>query len=261
MDPHTALLVELLSTHVLQAPGSEASTRRALDLLAPLPASPCIADLGCGRGASALRLARATGGTVLALDLLPPMVEAARQRAEEAGLSERVQAVVGDMATPPVEPGSLDLIWCEGAAYSIGVERALQLWRPLLREGGGICISDLCWRSPDPPAEARAHWAHDYPDMAWSHQREQALVAAGYTPVGRFWSPESDQSAFYEPILANIPAFLAAHPHDELAASVAEEMRAEAAAWRQWGQHFGFFFMLGRASPPAAPGLPPRSER
>ena len=76
-----------------------------------------------------------------------------------------VDARVGDMLAPGVEPASLDLIWCEGAAYAVGVERALAAWRPLLRPDGFVVFSECCWIASGPPAECAAFWADAYPAM------------------------------------------------------------------------------------------------
>ena len=50
-----------------KGPGSEASTRKALSLLPPLPRGACIVDFGCGSGAATLILAYIiiTAGEVL----------------------------------------------------------------------------------------------------------------------------------------------------------------------------------------------------
>jgi len=242
---YVSLLVELLSGQVPQGPGSPASTRRALAAVGPLPPRPSVADIGCGRGASALVLARATGGHVLALDRLPEMVAATRSRAEEAGLD--VEAVVGDMAAPPIPPGTLDLLWSEGAAYSIGFAEALRAWRPLLREGGFIGVSELCWRTSDVPADAAAYWAEGYPGMVGADACGAQLADARFTELHRFFLPDSDWAAYYEPIAAALPTFREAHIGDAVAAQVADEMEAEVAAWSRWGHLYGYLFLVGRA--------------
>jgi SAM-dependent methyltransferase len=54
-----------------------------------------VLDLGCGTGAHAVRLAR-RGYTVVGVDISSPMLELARQRATEAGVSD-VDLVLGDV--------------------------------------------------------------------------------------------------------------------------------------------------------------------
>lgn len=64
-----------------------------------------------------------------ALDINPPFVNEVDDWVREHNLGHRITAVVGDMTKPPVEPGSVDLVWCEGAAYMLGVGPALETWR------------------------------------------------------------------------------------------------------------------------------------
>ena len=42
-------------------------------------------------------------------------------------------------------PGSIDLLWSEGAAYSISFEGALKAWRPFLTHNGYAVISEMSY--------------------------------------------------------------------------------------------------------------------
>ncbi len=81
-------------------------------LLKPRPGEQWL-DLGCGTGAVAMRAARA-GATVTALDLSEVMVETARRRAEEKGLS--ISYDVGDCESLPYADGCFDVV-----SSSVGV--------------------------------------------------------------------------------------------------------------------------------------------
>jgi SAM-dependent methyltransferase len=247
MDRGISLLVALLSGQVQQAPGSRGATLRALEALRPLPPRPQIVELGCGRGASALILAEATDGEVLAIDLLPEMAAATAARAPAGGGGGGVRAAVGDMADPSVAPGSADLIWSEGAAYSVGFERALAAWRPLLKPGGGVAVSELCWRAEAPSAEAAAYWEAAYPGMRSARGCREVFEAAGYRLVTSFFLPREAWAAYYEPLAGRLEGFLAAHEGDPVAAAVVAEMAAEIDAWRRWGEEYGYLFLVGRA--------------
>jgi SAM-dependent methyltransferase len=142
MDP---LFFELHSGLAHEAPGSRADTLRALALTGrsgPLR----VLDAGSGPGAASLTLLDALPeAEVIALDLHAPFLADTQARADAAGLGARLRTHAGDMAEPPFAPASLDLIWSEGAAYSIGVPRALDAWKPLLAPGGRIAFSDAVW--------------------------------------------------------------------------------------------------------------------
>ncbi|WP_291320632.1 class I SAM-dependent methyltransferase, partial [Desulfonatronospira sp.] len=101
-----------------QGPGSRASAVRALGLCRELPKSPAILDLGCGVGGQTLYLAELTSGCIVAMDSHGPSIEQLQAAIAKRGLSQRVKAMVKDMARPEQEPGSFDLIWSEGALYN-----------------------------------------------------------------------------------------------------------------------------------------------
>jgi len=113
--------------------GSDATTRTLLELTAPLPASPCALDVGCGPGRASLVLAGA-GVRVTAVDLHEPFLRRTRSAAQDAGLAGRVAVERASMTALPHPDGTFDLLWSEGAAYLMGVDRAL-VGRPGRRAG------------------------------------------------------------------------------------------------------------------------------
>jgi len=97
--------------------------------LLPQPAqSLCALDLGCGTGATAVRLAR-LGLHVTLLDASPPMLDFAKRTAGEAGVSERIAFRHGDATRLATLLGgkSFDLILCHNILeYVDGAARALR---------------------------------------------------------------------------------------------------------------------------------------
>ena len=109
-----------------QGPGSKTCAAEALALCRELPDSPVILDLGCGVGAQTLYLAELTSGVITAIDNHAPSIDRLRSTIAERGLSHRIAAFAGDMATPGQPTASFDLVWSEGALYSIGLRNALR---------------------------------------------------------------------------------------------------------------------------------------
>ena len=126
-----------------QGPGNRDCASKALSLCSGLPEYPAILDLGCGVGGQTLQLAQMIPGSITAVDSHAPSIERLRTAVERNGLSHRVSAVVGDMARLKMAPESFDLIWSEGALYSIGLADALCVCRKLLRPGGCLAFT-LC---------------------------------------------------------------------------------------------------------------------
>jgi SAM-dependent methyltransferase len=90
---------------------------RLLELLSDVgDRQPSVLDLGCGPGATALRLARAGAGPITGIDLSPASIEVARGRAEAAGIAEdRLRFEIGDAASATLDPRDwvvLDRVIC-----------------------------------------------------------------------------------------------------------------------------------------------------
>ena len=108
-----------------QGVGRNEYTRRAYEMLPPLR-TPRILDLGCGSGAPSLELARVSGGQVIGLDVHQPYLDDLSQRAEAAGLADRVTARNGSMLSIELPDESFDLVWAEGSIFIIGFDRGLE---------------------------------------------------------------------------------------------------------------------------------------
>ena len=72
-----------------------------------------IVDIGCGAGRNATPLAE-SGWRIAGTDLSAPMLIAARDRAEAAGVPTRVVFVLAPMTTVPVRSRSADLVIAHG---------------------------------------------------------------------------------------------------------------------------------------------------
>ncbi len=105
-----------------------------------------VLDVGCGCGATSLALGErvSTTGHVLGVDISTPMVERARARARDAGLSHVVFANA-DAQTHAFEPASRDLVFSRfGVMFFADPPRAFANLRGALRPGGRLAF--VCWR-------------------------------------------------------------------------------------------------------------------
>jgi trans-aconitate methyltransferase len=245
-DPHTfELFLEVYGTLPRAGPGGDEHTRRALKLVSG-SAPQVVLDVGCGPGAQTVCLARALPqAQILAVDLLAQMVQEANRRLTEAGLEERAQAVMGDMAELLVQPGSQDLIWCEGAIYFMGVAEALQTWRPLLAPGGTVAFTEPVWLTAAPPQELHSWWLSEYPAMSDDGRIRAQINLAGYRTVGSFTLPASAWwDEYYEPMQARLSALQARLPDDRAAVEVVRSARVEIDMFQRFSEHYSYAFYV-----------------
>jgi SAM-dependent methyltransferase len=191
------LLFELFEETPRQGPGSVETTRHALQLLPDSLRVERILDLGCGTGGSTMVLAQDTRAHVTAVDIHPPFLTVLRARAAELGLADRITTVAADMANAASVGTGFDVVWAEGSAYLIGFESALRSWRPLLRPGGCLVVTELVWFVAGPAERARAFFADEYADMRDEATRIDQARSAGYDLLGSFRLPADDWRAYY----------------------------------------------------------------
>lgn len=242
---HFDALIELHRGLPREGPGDAAFARGLLRSLPPLPARPRIADLGCGSGAGALLLAEHFGVPVRAVDMSAVLLDQLREQAAARGLAQLVMPEQADMGMLDWPRASLDLLWSEGAAYSLGFEQALRTWRPLLVDGGIAVVSELTWFTDAPPAAAREFWAAAYPTQGTEAENVQRIRRAGYRPLDLRRLPAACWwSSYYGPLRARI-AQLAPGAVD---AAVLSETAQEIALFEAHSDAYGYVFYVAVAA-------------
>jgi ubiquinone/menaquinone biosynthesis C-methylase UbiE len=229
-----------------KAPGSEATTRRALSLLSNLPPDPQIVEFGCGSGAAALVLAESGPARVTAVDIHQPFLDELTARASRAGMADRVTAVQADMGDPPFPSDSFDVIWSEGAVYLVGFEEGLKRWRPLLRPGGYIAVSEVAWLTARPPQKAVVFWTAEYPAITHVEGNLAGIRAAWFVPLDHFVMPPEDWSNYFEPLKDHLRLFQTQHAGDQDVRAFADSLQHEIDMWNECGGSYGYVFFLAK---------------
>jgi len=230
-----------------QGPGSEHSTVKAFGLCSELPDKPTVLDIGCGPGMQTMTLAEACSGRIIAVDTCDEYLDELHKRARQADVADRVDVVNGDMAKLSLSEDSFDLIWCEGAAYIMGVPTALECWRPLLRDKGYLAFSELVWLEENPTASVAEFWREEYPAMTSKKAVREKIREASYQLVGDFTLPDSDWwTDYYTPLEAKLPSLRRKYAGDEEALSVIATTESEVDMRRRSCRSFGYQFFVAR---------------
>lgn len=251
MDEQTlfSLMVDLHREGERQGPGSDGETLRALELSrVDRNAVLNVADIGCGTGAATLVLAtKLPNARITAVDLFPEFLEVLKRRAVAAGCSDRIETLAVSMDTLSFAQESLDLIWSEGAIYNMGFRKGLEAWRPFLKPGGVLAVSEITWLHPEPPQEIIAHWNSEYPEIATATEKIATLESAGHDLIGYFVLPSTSWiDNYYKPTELRIPGFIARHVDEPDAFQVVEMERQEAELYRRYQDWFSYGFYIAR---------------
>ena len=240
------LLFELFEGLPRLGPGTAASTRRALEAIPALPSSPRVLDAGCGTGASTKVLAEALEGEIVAVDIHKPFLERLERDLAGESTSSRVITRRGDMASLPVLHGSFDLVWSEGAIYLLGFRKGLEIFRRYLKPGGALAVTELTWLDPDPPAEVRDYWQKAYPAMTTRDRNLETLAESGFEAITDFTLPPAAWEAFYAPLKARLPGFLARHRGDPEAEELVKSIRTEQGFFEKHDDSYTYIFYVAR---------------
>ena len=169
-----------------------------------------VLDVGCGWGGFPLWAATKHGASVVGITLSAPQAEKARERAEAAGVADRVDLRPGDFRRPPVAE-RVALVMCPFRAYlhlpDDDVERlaALRAARELLVPGGLLAF-DVFAPSPDDVEETQGRWIEREPGIweraTWDEEaRRLTLDVRGRnaeTRLGLTWLPTAEWRGLLE---------------------------------------------------------------
>ncbi len=256
-DRTTALFYELFSGLPRQGPGTAASTRLALGLVPGVGPRTRVLDVGCGTGAQTFVLAESSPARIVAVDNHAPFIDALNSKAQELGITDRLEARVADMRRLDFADGSFDLIWSEGAINIMGVEAGLRDWCRLLRRNGHIALTEVCWRKPEPPSACAAFWNREYSAIRDTSTLLEAIEACGYEAVGHFPLPASAWwDDYYRPLQDNVTAFRKRHRDAPDAQELADQCQNEIDIWHAYSEFYGYEFFVLRAGEPNLPPSP-----
>lgn len=241
------LICEYFASIERQGPGSPEITLKALGFIDNLTEKSRIADLGCGTGGQTMTLAQNAPGQITGLDLFPYFIDLFNRNARQLNLQDRVKGVVGSMDDLPFQKEELDLIWSEGAIYNIGFERGLNEWKPFLKKGGYIAVSEASWFTDERPAEINDFWIEAYPEIDTIPNKVGQTQKAGYIPVATFVLPENCWTEHFYALQAEAQEkFLKKYAGNKTAEKLIFYQRHETELYYKYKDFYGYVFYIGK---------------
>ncbi len=196
-----------------------------------LPRETRVLDLGCGKGAVSLTLARELGFRVHGVDLFEPFVCDARARAEDWGLTALCRFETGDLREVVRTAEGYDVVVYASVGALGQLDDCVSALRRCLRGGGYLLIEDG-YLAPDAAPAAGSGKLADHDESLrrlTAHGdallREQALDPAEMRAV---------DERYIRSISARAEALAKVRPADaDLVRGYVERQRRAASAWER----------------------------
>jgi ubiquinone/menaquinone biosynthesis C-methylase UbiE len=163
-------------------------------------------------------------------------------------LADRIEVQNESMFDLKFERDSFDVIWSEGAIYIMGFEKGLREFKPLLKKGGYVAVTEISWLKPNPPAELKSYWDKDYPGMDTVDGNLARLADAGYREISHFVLPDSCWwDDYYNPLEKRIVMLEKKYADDSEAQDLLNENRREIEFFRKYSDFYGYVFYVMQA--------------
>ena len=230
-----------------QGPGSPEATSKALSFIEGLSEKSRVADIGCGTGGQTITLAQNAPGNIIGVDLMPNFISRFNQNMQRHNLQNRVKGMVGNMENLSFQNEEFDLIWSEGAIYTIGFKRCLNEWRKFLKPGGYIAVTENTWFTEERPDEIWEFWQNAYSEIDTISNKVAQMQKAGYLPVATFVLPETCWTDHFYVLQASIrESFLKKYDGSNIAEEFVNYQRYEEALYYKYKAYYGYVFYIGK---------------
>lgn len=249
MEEHDKYVEALISLHSgldRQGPGDNEFSKFIIKQIPELPPSPRIADLGCGAGAGALILAEKFRSKVKAVDFAREFLDQLLARARQRGLEEFIEVIECDIGNLNWRPGTIDLIWSEGAAYNITFKGALEAWRPLLAVDGIAVISEMNYFSAEVSKSVTQYMKNAYPEIRTESGNVDLINSSRFEVLGVYRLPSKAWwDNYYEPLRKKINAI--GRSGDSVIQAVISETQEEMNFFEGHEKDYGYTYYIMRA--------------
>ncbi|AVZ38179.1 MULTISPECIES: cyclopropane-fatty-acyl-phospholipid synthase family protein [unclassified Dietzia] len=237
------------SSHRIHNPLTEDKLAALGEALRLAPGTRAL-DLASGSGEMLSTWARDHGITGTGVDISTAFTEAARARAAELGVADRVEFIHGD-AAGHVADEPVDLAACVGATWiGGGVAGTTELLDRSLRPGGVMLIGEPYWRRTPPDDEtAVASQATAIADFRELPDLMGSFHDLGYDIVEMMLADQDSWDRYTAAQWLNLRLWLDRNPDDDLAPEVREELATAPARYARFTREYlgwGVFALMKR---------------
>ncbi len=197
-----------------------------------------VLDLACGKGEMLCRWAREHGTIGTGVDISAVFLDAARKRAEELGVKDKITFVEGDAGKYPRPTREWDVVSCIGATWiGGGLAGTLALMKPALKPGGLILVGEPYWNET-PPAEAYAAEGVGPDDFISLEGTLDRFESAGMDLVEMVLADHRGWDRYEAPQWMAVNDHLAAHPDDPEAAQLRGWIADKRRVYLRYGRRY-----------------------
>lgn len=195
-------------------------------------------DLGCGKAEMLCRWAQKYNISGVGVDISTVFLEAARKRAEELNVANKLTFVQSDAGKYPQATHDYDIVSCIGATWiGNGLVGTLKLLKLSLRPAGLILVGEPYWIEPPPEAAYAAEGVNknDYVSLDGTLDR---LESAGMNLIEMVLANQDGWDRYEAPRWMAVNDYLNVNPDDSDASALREWIASNRRAYLQYGRHY-----------------------
>ncbi|MEW6211383.1 MAG: SAM-dependent methyltransferase, partial [Acidobacteriota bacterium] len=129
-----------------------------------------------------------------------------------------------------------------------GFENGLKRWKPLLKAGGWMAVTQVSWLRDDPPQEVKLFWEEAYPAIKNIEENLKIIARCGYEIIDHFALPASAWwDGYYDPIERKLEAMREKYKDDPEALLAIEAEQTEIDIYRKYSDFYGYVFYVMRS--------------
>jgi len=206
-------------------------------------------DLACGKGEMLSRWAEKFGIHGVGVDISNVFLNAARKRADELDVIDRLTFIQEDAGKYPRVTHDFDIVSCIGATWiGNGLKGTLELMKRSLKPGGLILVGEPYWIQP-PPDEAYAAEGVGRNDYVSLGETLDRFEASGMNLIEMVMADQNGWDRYEAQQWMAVDDFLRANPTDPDASALQEWIAGNKRAYLRYGRHYfgwGIFVLRER---------------